>query len=181
MSSLAHPFVTWTEFVRLPERPDGGKRYELHDGEVVVVPPARPLHVKLQKRIEQLLQALAGELGVVATEFPYRPGPNLQYWFADVAFVGQAEWDGLPPDDYPVYAPPLVVEVLSPSNTQAKLHRQRLVAMSGGTKEFWIVDPYARVVHVTDLRGSMTYRTGEAIPLAIFGNASLAVDQIFTV
>lgn len=48
MSSLAQSLVTWEEFLRLPERPEGGKRYELQDGEVVVVPPARPLHIKLQ-------------------------------------------------------------------------------------------------------------------------------------
>jgi Uma2 family endonuclease len=55
MSSLAPSFVTWAEFLGLPERPEVGKRYELHDGEVVLVPPARPLHIKLQKRVERLL------------------------------------------------------------------------------------------------------------------------------
>ena len=29
MSSLAHSLVTWEEFVRLPERPENGQRYEL--------------------------------------------------------------------------------------------------------------------------------------------------------
>ena len=60
MSSLAQSLVSWADFLRLPERPESGKRYELHDGEVVLVPPARPLHIKLQKRIEQLLEAQAG-------------------------------------------------------------------------------------------------------------------------
>jgi Uma2 family endonuclease len=39
MSSLAHSPVTWQDFLRLPERPETGQRYELHDGEVIVVPP----------------------------------------------------------------------------------------------------------------------------------------------
>ncbi len=98
--------------MRLPERPETGKRYELHDGEVIVVPPARPLYIKLQKRIERLLETAAGNRGVVTTEFPYRPVLNLQYWFADVAYIPQADWDALPPDEYPVYASPLIVEVL---------------------------------------------------------------------
>jgi Uma2 family endonuclease len=92
MSSLAHSLVTWTEFLRLPERPEGGQRYELHDGEVVTVPPARPIHIKLQKRIEGLLEALAGDRGVVTIEFPYRPVANLQYWFADVAYIPRVEY-----------------------------------------------------------------------------------------
>jgi Uma2 family endonuclease len=178
MSSLRHSLVTWAEYLRLPERPETGKRYELQDGEVVLVPAARPLHIKLQKRIERLLEALAGELGVVTIEFPYRPVVNLQYWFADVAYVLRADWDAMPPDDYPVYAPAIVVEVLSPSNTPAKVNRQRIVAMSAGTQEFWVVDPEPRTVLVTNLDGTTVYAPGESIPLPMFG-ADLAVDQIF--
>jgi Uma2 family endonuclease len=140
MGSLTQSLVTWDEFLRLPERPHTGKRYELQNGEVIVVPPARPLHIKLQKRIERLLETAAGNRGVVTTEFPYRPVPNLQYWFADVAYIPQADWDALPPDEYPVYAPPLIVELLSPSNNPAKVNRQRIVALSAGTEEFWVVD-----------------------------------------
>jgi len=149
VSSLTDSLVTWEEFLRLPERPESGQRYELQDGEVIVVPPARPLHIKLQKQIERLLETAANDRGVVTTEFPYRPMPNLQYWFADVAYLPQADWDALPPNEYLVYAPPLIVEALSPSNTPAKVNRQRLVALSGGTEEFWEVDAESRTVQVT--------------------------------
>ena len=179
MSNLAQSLVTWAEFLRLPERPAAGKRYELHDGEVVATPPARPLHIKLQKRLDRLLEALAGERGVVTIEFPYRPVVNLQYWFADVAYLPQADWDALPPDEYPVYAPVLIVEVLSPSNTPAKVNRQRIVAMSAGTQEFWVVDAEKRTVQVTSLTGANVYTTGDVIPVAVFGGDSLPVDQVF--
>lgn len=116
-------------FLRLPERPEFGQRYELHDGEVVAVLLARPLHIKLQKRIERMLEDIAGDRGVVTTEFPYRPVPNLQYWFADVAYIPQTDWDARPPDEYLIYAPPLIVEVLSPSNTPDK-------AIASGSSRF---------------------------------------------
>jgi Uma2 family endonuclease len=185
LSSLAQSLVTWAEFLRLPERPEAGKRYELHDGEVVIVPPARPLHIKLQKRIERLLESRAGDQGVVTIEFPYRPVLNLQYWFADVAYVPQAQWDAMPPDEYPVYAPPLIVEVLSPSNSPVKVNRQRIVAMSAGTQEFWVVDAETRTVQVTDLSGTKVYETGHSIPLTIFGrgtpgSGAISIDHIFT-
>ncbi|SRR6266567_261908 len=179
MGGLAQSLVTWADYLRLPERPETGKRYELQDGEVVLVPPARPIHIKLQKRIERLLETLAGALGVVTIEFPYRPVINLQYWFADVAYVPQADWDALPPNDYPVYAPALIVEVLSPSNTPAKIDRQRIVAMSAGTQELWVVDPEKRTVHVTTLSGVKMYAAGDTIPLSMFGGAVITVDQIF--
>jgi len=179
MSSLARSLVTWEEFLRLPEPPECSQRYELQDGEVVIAPPARPLHIKIQKRIEQLLEAFAGERGVVTIEFPYRPVVNLQYWFADVAYVPKPDWDALPPDDYPIYSPALIVEVLSPSNTPAKVNRQRIVAMSAGTAEFWVVDPENRTVLVTDLRSAKVYASGDAIPLTILGGGTIAVDDIF--
>ena len=179
MSSLAHSLITWTEFLRLPQRPETGRRYELHDGELIAVPPPGPIHVKLQKRIERLLEALAGDRGVVTIEFPYRPGLNLQFWFADVAYLPAANWNALPPDDYPVYAPAFIVEVLSPSNTPAKLNRQRIVSLSAGTHEFWVVDPSARTVQVTTQSGIQTYAVGDVISVALFGEASLGVDEIF--
>jgi Uma2 family endonuclease len=179
MSTLTRSLVTWEEFLRLPERPEGSQRYELQDVEVVIVPPARPLHTKLQKRIERLLEALAGERGVVTIEFPYRPVVNLQYWFADVAYLPKPNWDALPPDDYPRYSPALIVEVLSPSNTSAKVNRQRIVAMSAGTDEFWVVDPENRTVLVTDLKSAKVYASGDTIPLTILGGGTIAVDDIF--
>ncbi len=100
-------------------------------------------------------------------EFPYRPGLNLQYWFADVAYVPRADWDSLPPNDYPVYAPALIVEVLSPSNTPAKVSRQRIVAMSARAQGFWVVDPETRNVLVTDLSGIRLYAAGDVIPLTM--------------
>lgn len=180
MSSRAHSLVTWADFLRLPERPETGKRHELHDGEVVLVPPARPLHIKLQKRIEHLLESLAAERGVVTIEFPYRPAPNLQYWFADVAYIPRADWDAMPPNDYPVYAPALIVEVLSPSNTPAKINRQRVVAMSAGTLEFWVVDPDKRTVEVTDPAAVKTFGGGDSVPVPLLGG-TVSVDQIFSI
>jgi len=81
-------------------------------------------------------------------------------------------------DDWPVYVPPLIVEVLSPSNTPVKVGRQRLTAMSAGAQEFWIVNRDKRTVEVSRLDSLNTYRLGDAIPLPLFGG-SLAVDEIF--
>lgn len=145
------------------------------------MPPARPLHIKLQKRIEQLIEAVAGARGVVTTEFPYRPVLNLQFWFADVAYIPKADWDALPPDEYPVYAPPLIVEVLSPSNTPAKVNRQRIVAMSAGAQEFWVVDPNERTVQITHPGGVQTYASGDSIQLSLCGGGTIAVDRVFDV
>lgn len=181
MSSLPNSptpvLVSWPRFLQYPERSASGLRYELHDGEVVEVPPARPLHIKLQKRIERLLETLMGDRGVVTIEFPYRPSANLQFWFADVAYIPQPDWDALPPNEYPIYSPALIVEVLSPSNTLEKLRRQRVVALSAGTEEFWVVDADERTLHVTNAHGDKTYSAGDAVPVP--NGSTLAVEEIF--
>ena len=117
---------------------------------------------------------------MVTIEFPYRPVPNLQYWFADVACIARADWDSLPPDDYPVFTPALIVEVLSPSNAPAKVNRQRIVAMSAGAQEFWVVDAEARTVEVTGSNGTLTYTAADVIPVALLGE-EIAVGDIFSV
>jgi len=73
MSSLAQSLVTWEGFLRLVERRETGKRFELQDGEVILALPARPLHIKLQKRMERLLEALG------TTERLVSPGVLLSY------------------------------------------------------------------------------------------------------
>jgi len=173
--------ITWTEFLRLPERPENGIRYELHDGEVVVVPAPRPVHVKIQKRIQDLMEALASHNIVVPTGFPYRPTPNLQYWVADVACVRRADWDAIPPDEWPVCAPALIVEVLSPSNTPAKVNRQRMIAMSAGTEEFWVADADKRTVQVTGLGSTTIYGLGDSISSAVLGGGVIDVAAISVV
>jgi Uma2 family endonuclease len=179
MSTSPHSLTTWAAFQLLPQRPQTGQRYELHDGEVVIVPPPRPSHIKLQKRIEGLLEELAGGRGVVTTEFPYRPVANRQFWFADVAYVPRAAWDAMPPDKYPVYAPLLIVEVLSPSNTAAKINRQRTVAVAAGTEAFWVVDEEKRTIYVTTSEGVKFYTERDTIPLTMFGGETLDVERVF--
>ncbi|MCW5977999.1 MAG: Uma2 family endonuclease [Bryobacteraceae bacterium] len=66
------------------------------------------------------------------------------------------------------------MEVLSPSNTSAKVNRQRIIALSAGTQEFWVVDPGARTVHVTSLGGA----AGQAVSSTVLGG-TVEVDQIF--
>src|SRR5436309_5665541 len=172
----ATTLTTWDEFLRLPDPPDGG-HLERHDGEVVTVPPPRRAHNYLQLLLCALLQPLAGDSGVIDKESPYRPQANRQYWVADLAYIPREEMDRRKGDTgpWPVYTPPLIVEILSPSNSLATVHRQRRVALSSGAREFWIVDPEQQTVNVTTLGGERLHRRGEEIPVLVLGGV-IAVD-----
>ena len=113
-------------------------------------------------------------------EFPYRPAPNLQFWRADVAYIPNEHLRLMETDEYLIYAPPLIIEVLSPSNRPGKINRQRIAAFSGGTREFWVVDPVRRTVEVS-LPGkpSRVYGEHEEIPVTILPGVSISARKIF--
>ena len=164
MSSLAQALVTYEEFLRLPD-PENGHHYELHDGEIVLVPPPKPRHKLLQAQISDLLRSVVSPHDLsVQTEWPYKPAPQYQFWVADIAVISgtlmreMAGWA-----DYLCSAPDLIVEVLSPSNTAAKVNKQRLASMSHGTRAFWVVDADQQLITVSTLSGVRQYRTGERI------------------
>ena len=179
MSTVGAALTTWEEFLQLPDHEDG-THSELHDGELVVVPPPKPIHIYIQRLLVEWLTAAAQGLGHAHAEFPYRPATNLQFWYADVAYLPNDDWQAMRTDEYPVYAPPLVIEVLSPSNRAAKIQRQRVAAFSGGTREFWVVDPIGRTVEVS-LPGnaSRIYSLQESVPVTVLPGVFLPVRTIF--
>ena len=179
MSTVGTALTTWEEFLQLPDE-EGGTHYELHDGEVVVAPAPKPIHVYIQSLLVEWLTTDAQGRGRAHAEFPYRPATNLQFWYADVAYLPNDGWQAMRTDEYPVYAPPLVIEVLSPSNRAEKIQRQRVAAFSGGTREFWVVDPVGRTVEVS-LPGnaSRIYGEQESVPVAVLPGVFLPVRKIF--
>ena len=82
--------------------------------------------------------------------------------------------------EYPIYSPPLLIEVLSPSNKAEEINRRRVVAFSCGTREFWLVDPERRTIEVSgpDLTTRM-YGPGDSVPVSVIAECYLPVDQLF--
>jgi Uma2 family endonuclease len=84
------------------------------------------------------------------------------------------------PENYIQGAPDLVIEVLSPSDTAAEIYDKEELCLNNGAKEFWVVDPDRRQVKVSTPDGrTITWQSGQEIPLPLFSGASIAVDAIF--
>jgi Uma2 family endonuclease len=179
MSTVGKALVTWEQFLELPD-PEPGFHLELHDGEVVLVAPARPLHIFVQILLVEWLTAAARGSGHGAQEFPYRPAENLQFWKADVAYVPNEDLLAMRGDDYPIYAPPLIVEILSPSNRRSKIEAQRKAAFAAGTQEFWIVDTVDRSIQVCYSNNTeRLYTFAESVPVGVLPGQSLPVAILF--
>ena len=171
--------MTVEQFRQMPE--DGGAVYhELRHGEVVPVTRPKFKHHRIQRKLRQLLEVHAGEQGIVETEFAFRALPEYELRVADVAYVKRARWEQIDPEDNLHGAPDLVIEVLSPSNTAAEINEKEKLCLENGAKEFWVLDADLRQVKVSTPDGiTTTYRSGQEIPLRLFGAGALKVDDIF--
>jgi Uma2 family endonuclease len=143
---VVQPRVSYADLERAPE---DGRRYELYDGEVFVVPAPLPRHQVSQQLALEVLRAYAAQHGGFAVDSPI-----------DIVF---SDFDVVQPDvvffrrerqhlidlDAPIrHAPDLCVEVLSPSTAATDRGRKMQMFARYGVPEYWIVDPLARTVEV---------------------------------
>jgi Uma2 family endonuclease len=177
MSSFQGKIMTFEEFLRLPDPPDG--HYELHHSEVVLMPPRKRQHVKIQQVLLELFLPLTHGKGFVTIEFPFRPEPEYEAWQADLAFVVKGRWEK-DDADYFSGAPDLVIEVLSYTNTAVELVDRQDECLSNGCSAFWTVDPMRWLAFVTtpDHR-TLTFDTSMSIPLPEPLSGTIPVAAIF--
>jgi len=146
---VIEPRVSYADLERAPE---DGRRYELYDGEAVVVPSPNLGHQDAATNIFELLHAYARQHGGKALIAPI-----------DIVF---SEFDVLQPDvaffrgprrhllrrDQPVRsAPDLVVEILAPGTERTDRGRKMQAYARFGVPEYWVVDPTATTVEVLRL------------------------------
>jgi Uma2 family endonuclease len=170
--------MTFAEFDRLPDSNAG--RLELHHGELFTLAPPLHEHYLVQRRLRRMLESAVGDAGEVDIEMAFRAVPEYEYRVADVAFVSKDRWAQIPPKGILAGPPELVIEVLSPSNTVAEIFDKRTLCLENGLREFWVVDINHRQVEVSTPDGlTVTYKSGQQIPLFFAAGAQLAVDAIF--
>ncbi len=176
MGTIQTGLITFEEFANLPDPPGG--YYELHHGQVVFMPFRRYEHASIQDALADLIKPLARGKGRVITEFPFRPAAEYESWQADIAFVTKER--GRKIADYLFGAPDLVIEVLSPSNTEAEILERQEICLSNGCSSFWVVDSKRRLVRVTRVdRKTVTYDCSMSVPLPEPLGGTIPVAAIF--
>jgi Uma2 family endonuclease len=177
MAAAAEPsLMTVEQYNAVPSRAD--VITELHWGQVVTLTRSKMKHAKLQSRLVRLLRPNAEHLGVVESEVAFRALAEYDLRGADVAFVSRERWDATPDDDNLQGSPELVIEVLSPSNTEREMQEKATLYLATGAQEFWLVDAKWKNVTVVRRDGSAVYEIGQRIPLALFGG-DLRIADIF--
>jgi Uma2 family endonuclease len=165
--------------------PDDGNRYEIIDGELYVSPPPLIGH---QRSSLSLVLTLAtyvkkknlGEVlfAPVGVRLPTQPVPVEP----DILFVQQNRLHIIG-RNYVEGAPDLIVEILS-SNWRYDRGKKMQAYQEAGVKEYWIVDPRAKVIEVyTLIQGKYhlagKYATTEVAKSKVVQGFEVAVADLF--
>lgn len=129
--------------------PDDGRRYEIHGGELVVVPAPLLRHQFAAVEIVTVLNDYRRRSGGLALSAPFDvvfdEHDVLQ---PDVVFFRAERLHLLDPDSPARAAPDLAVEVLSPSTAQIDRGRKMRIFARYAVPECWIVDPVRRRIEI---------------------------------
>jgi Uma2 family endonuclease len=138
--------ITYAELAGWPE---DGRRYELYDGEVSVVPAPLPRHqiavLELQDRLRTYVAIHGGLVLVSPIDIVFNQAnvlqPDLVVFTAARRHVVQL--------DAPIQAPPdLAVEVISPGTAATDRGRKLRTFERFGVQEYWLLDPSRERIEV---------------------------------
>ena len=139
---------TYADYCLTPD----DERYELLDGELIMVPAPGTGHQIVAMELGTLLHVFvkARGLGRVFSA-PYDVVlSETNVVQPDLLFIANERTHIITPDN--VQGPPdLVVEILSPSTANRDRTRKRALYAQYGVPEYWLVDPDARTVTVLRL------------------------------
>jgi Uma2 family endonuclease len=175
--------MTVDEFVTSKFFEDG--LWELCEGELVMMSPARPLHEAVVMNIGYLFRNVVKEkggrkCGVFGSNVGLRFDEGRSFVMPDLSVccdrsVFEEEWF--------LGAPELVVEVLSKGTWEYDLGRKREVYRGFGVKECWIVDCEEGWIEVENFELGLKRKCGrgEVVKSWEFGEFEFGVDEVFDV
>lgn len=182
VSKVGGPRVS---YANLCQQPDDGRRYEIYDGEVVVVPSPLPLHQIVAMNIADWLRhhprtarglTIAAPLDIVLSEYNVVQ-PDLVYFEPErLRELSARAVTRVPPD--------LAIEVLSPSTASTDRGKKMQLLARYGVREYWLVEPEDQRIEAYALReGSFTLvqeaTADAAIESALLGNLGGPARALF--
>ena len=165
--------------------PEDGRRYEIHGGELVVVPSPMPCH---QIAVTELLMLLcdygrrAGGIALVAPlDIVFDEYDVVQ---PDIVFFRAERRHLVRPYEVTRVAPDIAVEVLSPSTAAVDRGRKMRMFAGYGVPECWIVDPVRLRIEVHALENGAYRRAqaatgGDIVRSVLLPDLAFAADSIF--
>ena len=172
---------TYEDYCNAPE----DKRYELHDGDLVLVPSLKEPHQKtsLELAVELRLLTRRTDIGYIYIAPFDVVFSNHDVVQPDVVFVSN-EREHIITQSNIQGAPDLVIEVLSPSTAHRDRTFKRALYARNGVREFWLVDTDTHTIEVL-LLGASGYETvgifgaGQTLTSPTLTGLNLNTDDVF--
>ena len=172
---------TYEDYKHTPE----DKRYELIDGDLIMVPAPRTTHQRNSRKISTPLDIFVvendlGEVFYASCDVVLSDTDVVQ---PDILFVSK-ERSNIITEDNIRGAPDLVIEILSPSTAQRDRTLKRTLYALHGVREYWLADTDAKNVLVLtledgDYKVAGIYGEGQTVVSPLLQGFMLEIDRIF--
>ena len=163
------------------------QRYELLDGDLIMVPAPNVKHQRVQGNLYYHLRLFItehelGELLLAPCDVVLSDGDVVQ---PDLLFVSRERAHLLSGGEDVRGAPDLVIEILSPSTADKDRGTKRELYGAHGVAEYWLVDPMAETVSIYRRRAgrltaTRTFNREETLRSPLLSGLELHLDDIFS-
>jgi len=175
------PRLTYQDYANL----EGDERYELLDGELILVGSPNRDHQMVSLRLASRMLSFVDEndLGWVF-EAPFDVlFTDTDVTQPDILFILR-EREHILTHANVRGAPDLIVEILSPSSSTRDWRNKRELYASHGVREYWIVDPTNRIVSILLLQDGVleidqTHTEDDTATSTVMEGFSVDLDSIF--
>jgi len=186
--SVVNPHIrfVYEDYKSLPE--SMSKRYELLDGEILMVPAPTTTHQMVSRNIEFLLHGFVRlhKLGTVLyspVDVVFGLGNGREIVQPDVLYISR-ERSGILYKEEIRGAPDLIVEVLSPGTEERDRTYKKHLYGRYGVREYWIVDVDTTTIEVylsagTDFDSPTICRAPDTLRSALFAGLDIDLQEVF--
>ena len=172
--------LTYEDYRNAPE--SERERYELYEGELLMVPSPNEYHQRILGNLGFILRTFVKEHGLGSVYFApldvvLSDDTVLQ---PDILFIGK-EQAHIIAEEGIRGAPDLVIEILSAATTKRDRTYKKALYARYGVKEYWLVDSAAKTIEVLVLRETGyevagRYAQGGKVPFTSLLLEELAID-----
>ena len=175
------PKLTYQDYANL----EGDERYELLDGELILVGSPNRDHQSVNLRLASRMLSFVDE-----NDLGWVYGAPFDVLFTDtdvvqpdILFISREREHILTPANVQG-APDLIVEILSPSSSTRDWRAKRELYSVHGVREYWVVDPTNRIVSILlpqdgVLEIDQTHTEDETATSTVLEGFSVSLDTIF--
>ncbi|MGH8581683.1 MAG: Uma2 family endonuclease [Gammaproteobacteria bacterium] len=186
--SVVNPNIrfTYEDYKSLPESME--KRYELLDGDLLMVPAPTTRHQFVSRNLEFILHSFVRTHGLGSVLYSpidvvFGTSENREVVQPDVLFISRARASIIAAPEIRG-APDLIVEVLSPGTEERDRGYKRHLYGRYGVLEYWIVDTDAESVEVIRAAGTrfdlaMMLGVNDKLTSPLFPGLEVDLHEVF--